>query len=348
MNESSLKKCENKFRCVGILHEKALKLSDGTVKIYKDGKPTGEEKDCEVISGRVSVKTDTGVQTYGVYFTSLGMDGAEPKQWKMAQAMMDKWEPVINGSGEEPTLVAIRGDYSVFDGYTQKGNFVTAMPRWNVRSANTRVSADDPKGCTLTVTAYINKIVDEVVNDEETGRLAVELLVANNKGEVMPINAFVLKEAADDFNDIFEVGQTASFDIDVITTQIGGKKSGRKAFGSAGKVDTNTEFDRTELIIAGADEPIEEPDELTYEDEDGNEHEIETDWMNPKTVKKAIKARAAMLEEKKNNPLANDNKNSKGGSKQSALKAEKSKRAMGKAKVEVEDDDEDEFGDDPF
>ena len=55
-------------------------------------------------------------------------------------------------------------------------------------------------------------------------------------------------------------------------------------------------------MLVGGDDEIEEPDELTTEDENGNEVEVKTQWINPVAMKKAIKARAQMLEELKNNP----------------------------------------------
>src|SRR5574344_795311 len=70
----------------------------------------------------------------------------------------------------------------------------------------------------------------------------------------------------------------------------------KKAIGGHGKVDTNTAYSRTELVMAGLD-IVEEPDELTVEDEDGNEVEVKTNWMNPVAVKKAIKAYQMRMDE---------------------------------------------------
>src|SRR5699024_858514 len=68
------------------------------------------------------------------------------------------------------------------------------------------------------------------------------------------------------------------------------------------KVAVNNGFDVQELMLVGGDDEIEEPDELTTEDEDGNEVEVKTQYINPKAMKKAIKVRAQMLEQLKANP----------------------------------------------
>lgn len=340
MSESNLKRTKNWFRAVGVLSEKKLELSESTVKIYENGKPTGEEVDCELISGTVSIKANGKISSFGVYFSSIAFDGKEAKTWKMAQAMMNKWEPEINGFGETPTVVALEGTIGTNDYVKQNGEVASGI-RWNVRTANTRVTADEPHGCSCNLTAFVNSVKPEMYNEEETGRLMVELLGADNNGALIPVNCYVEEDLADAFNDCYSIGDTANFDIDRIEKHIGGTVANKKkAFGAGSAVAVNNGFDKTELIIVGADAPIEEPDELTYTDDNGEEHEIETEWMNPKAVKKALKVRAAMLEELKNNPPKS---NKKGNSTASALQSAKQRTGKPKSNVSEADYPEDEL-----
>lgn len=346
---SILNKTKNWYRCVGELSEKDLKMEDCKVKLYNDGKPTGEEVKAQCIKGKIAIKTDTGIQTFGIYFTSKGMDGKDSKDWGMAKAMYEKWNPAIGGDGSDSTLVAIEGAAEINDYAGENG--ISSRLQFRVRRANTRVSPDESHGMTLNATAYIHKMTPEVRNEEETGRLKVTLYGANAKGACFPIDMIVEEDLAEDFEGAYEVGQTVNFDIDIVTKHVGSTKGGKKAFGKGGKMNVNSGFDITEYVLAGCDEAIEEPDELTTEDEDGNEVPVKTEWINPAAMKKAIKARAAMLEE-----LAKDGGNNQKSGEKSVKerKAERKAGGLGKTKAKPKfDEDEDEGypdveGDDPF
>ena len=334
----TLNKTKNWFRCVGTVSEKDLKLEDCKVKIYDNGKPTGEEVKAQCIKGKVAIKTDTGIQTFGIYFTSKGMDGKDSKDWGMAKAMYEKWNPEIGGeSGVDPTVVALEGAAEINDYAGDNG--ISSRLQFRVRRANTRVSPDEGHGMTLNATAYIHKMAPEVRNEEETGRMKVTLYGANAKGACFPIDMIVEEDLAEDFEEAYEVGQTVNFDIDIVVKHVGGAKSGKKAFGKGGRMNVNSGFDVTEYVLAGCDEAIEEPDELTTEDEDGNEVPVKTEWINPVAMKKAIKARAAMLEE-----LAKNGNVPKSGEKSiKERKAERKAGGLGKTNAKPKfDEDEDE------
>lgn len=302
VSESTLQKTANWFRCVGYLSESNLKREDCNIK-QKDasGQDAGTKKG-ERIMGSVAVKTDNGIHTFNVYAQSLTAKGEESKQWKMYCDMLN-WNPKIGGdSSVEPTLVNIEGAISVNDYVNQQGEVKSGL-RWRVGRANTKASPDEPKGTTLKVTTIIQSIKPEIRQEEETGRLLVTLYGAEGNGTCFPINAIVDEEMADAFSDCYEVGMTVPFELELVSRHVGGgANTGTKKFGRAGKVAVNSGFDVQELMLVGGDDEIEEPDELTTEDENGNEVEVKTAWINPTAMKKAIKARAQMLEELKSNP----------------------------------------------
>lgn len=344
VSESILQKTPNWFRSVGYLSESNLKREDCDIK-QKDanGQDAGTKKG-ERIMGTVAVKTDNGIHTFNVFAQSLTSKGEESKQWKMYCDMLN-WNPQIGGdSSIEPTLVNIEGAVSINDYVNQQGEVKSSL-RWRVGRANTKASADEPKGTTLKVTTIIQSIKPEIRQEEETGRLIVTLYGAESNGTCFPITAIVDEDMADAFNDCYEVGMTVPFELELVSRHVGNENTGAaKKFGRAGKVAVNNGFDVQELMLVGGDDEIEEPDELTTEDENGNEVEIKTQWINSKAMAKAIKARAQMLEELKNNPL--EKKGNKGNSSlQDKKQAAKDKMKGGmKAQasfVEFDDDDDD-------
>lgn len=335
MNESILNKTRNYFRCVGSVYETALKRESCEIKLKdNDGNDDGVMKG-ERIYGKIAVRTDNGIVEFRAFFQSHNgrpdKNGKrENSRWVMAESMME-WNPEINGNGEEPTLVNIEGTFDVNDYVGQDGNVKSGI-QMNISKASTKVNPDDAKGCSWNGVVYIKDMNPEVINENETGRLIVNLLGVNGRSEVFPIKAIVEEDLAEDFEDAYEVEQTVSMDIDVITRHVGQKKATKKAFGRAGSVDVNTGFDVTEYIIVGADDPIEEPED---EDEDGNP--IDNGWLDPKVVKKAIKERAKKVEELK----ANGGTTEKKGSIKEAKK-------MAKTKAKVEEPYEDDDSDDIF
>lgn len=346
VSESVLSKTANWFRCVGTVSELSLKREDCDIK-QKDanGQDAGIKKG-ERIMGSVAVKTDNGIHTFNVYAQNLTSKGEESKQWKMYCDMLN-WNPQIGGdSSVEPTLVNIEGAVSVNDYVNQQGEVKSGL-RWRVGRANTKASPDEPKGTTLKVTTLIQSIKPEVRQEEETGRLIVTLYGAEANGTCFPITAIVDEDMADAFTDCYEVGMTVPFELELVSRHVGNENTGStKKFGRAGKVAVNNGFDVQELMLVGGDDEIEEPDELTTEDENGNEVEVKTQWINPVAMKKAIKARAQMLEELKNNPPEKKSGGKGNSSLQAKKQAAKDKMKGGmKAQPSFDafDDDDDEL-----
>ena len=346
VSESILQKTPNWFRSVGYLSESNLKREDCDIK-QKDanGQDAGTKKG-ERIMGSVAVKTDNGIHTFNVFAQSLTSKGEESKQWKMYCDMLN-WNPQIGGdSSIEPTLVNIEGSVSINDYVNQQGEVKSSL-RWRVGRANTKASADEPKGTTLKATALVQSIKPEIRQEEETGRLIVTLYGAEANGTCFPITAIVAEDMADAFNDCYEVGMTVPFEMELVSRHVGNENTGvAKKFGRAGKVAVNNGFDVQELMLVGGDDEIEEPDELTTEDENGNEIEVKTQWINPVAMKKAIKARAQMLEELKNNPPEKKSGSKGNSSLQAKKQAAKDKMKGGmkaQASFDVFDDDDDDL-----
>lgn len=295
MDNSVLNKTSTWFRAVGDVSELALTREDAKIKV-KDVDGSTHEVPGERIRGRVALDIGGGIKTFDVFGQNLTSKGEPNKQWAMYEAMLN-WNPKINGDPtKESTKVAVEGSVAINDYVGSDGNVKTSL-RWNVSRGNTQVAPNEDPGCSMKFTGFIRKVTPEMRNDEETGRLNVELLGVDSQGAVYPMTLIVPEELVEGFEGMYEVGQTANFDIDVIMVHVGEKRTKKKAFGKAASTNINTGFDVEERRITGGDEPIEQP-----EDEDENGNLIDNGWLNPEAIKLAIKERDKKLVELKANP----------------------------------------------
>lgn len=286
-----LNKSENFYRCVGSVYETALKREDCEVGLWEDGKPTGEKVKAECIKGKLSVRTDSGIVSFMIWFASKGLDGNESRQWKMAESMMEL-NPEVKGNGSEPSTVVIEGTVENHLFMSRDGKEVKESPQFRVNKVSTTAYKEGMAyGITIQLSGCVAKNIPETKmvdgEAEETGRNILVTYVANNKGEVFPVNIIVEEDLVDDVSDAVEKGCTIDATLDVNTITFGGvaKKHG---IGRAGKIDTSNVSTRDEFILAGMD-IVDEPDEKYIEDEDGNQTPVKTLWMDPDVVKKAIK-----------------------------------------------------------
>ena len=318
--ENVLKETKNMFTCVGTVYEKKLEMTN--VEIEAGPKDNKKKVKTDCIKGSVVVKIPSGTVTFPVYATKIGYNGKDNFKWNMFSAMRDEWIPKVGGKGEEPTRVIITGNFNIND-YVGRDGSVSSDLQYRINTANTRVTEDMTDGFNIKFTGFINKMMPEIKNEEETGRLKVEFLCVDYNGKCYPVNCIaeaesveLLTEGDSDFEP-FAPGQTRR-DIEAeytvvsatptVTVEPTKVRSFRKNNGP--KVEAPKSRDQHELVLYSATEAaVEKPEELTYTNDDGEEVPVETDWINPKTMKEAIKIRNEMLEEKKNNPPADKKSN---------------------------------------
>lgn len=322
-----LNKSKNFYRCVGTVYELGLKCEDCEVKIFENGVATGEKVKAECIKGKFGVRTDGGIVTFMIYFASKGLDGKESRQWKMATDMLEL-NPEVNGNGNAPSVVVVEGRLENNMFMSRDGKEVKEVPQFRVSKVSTTAYKEGMEyGITVNMSGCMTKNVPETKmvdgETEETGRGVMTVYMANGKGEVFPVTVIVPDDLVDDVNDAVENGCTidATLDVNTITFGSVAKKHG---IGRAGKIDTSNVSTRTEFVLAGMD-IVEEPDELYIEDEDGKQTPVKTLWMNPDTVKKAIKQYNMRKDEFAKN----------GGNKATSDSSLKDKKAAYKAKRSV-------------
>lgn len=346
MSESSLNKSRNFFVAKGILSEKASLVKgkgrvpmfiehDYKYELYDENGKTGRFDTCDRLFGMITIETQDGTMEFQVNAKSKTSKGEENKRWKMFETIAEEWNPKIGGHGD-PDFVTVSGSVAIYDQPGKDGKIYPKL-QWSATSKCDRIAPDwENSGCTLSASCYIKAVNPEVVKEEETGRYKVNAYAADGRGQVFPVDFFVDGDEAVDFiTEEVSIGDTLNFDVNRIIKTIGGKSSAtKKTFGSS-RVDTGSSFTLDELVLT-AGEVIEEPDELTTEDEDGNEVPVKTMWMNPTAVKKAIKEREKMLDELKSN---GGEKKSTGG--KSIKERAKAKTEMKKPSHPVEDEDDD-------
>lgn len=339
--ETVLNKSKNFYRCIGSVYENALKREDCEVELWENGKKTGQKVKAECVKGKLAIRAGEGIITFGIYFASKGLDGKDSRQWKMATDMLEL-NPEVGSNGSEPSVVAVEGRIENNLFMSRDGKECKESPQFRVSKVSTSaVKEQEEFGITIQLTGCMTKNVPETKmvdgDAEETGRNIMTVYIANNKGEVFPVNIYVPEEFVDDVNDVVENGCSVDATVDVNMITFGGVAK-KHSIGRAGKINTSNVSTRTEFVLAGMD-IIEEPDELYVEDEDGNQTPVKTFWMSPDTVKKAIKQYNMRKDEFAKN---GGNKAGSGSSLKDKKAAYKAKRSVGKkADFGGFDDDDD-------
>ena len=152
------------------------------------------------------------------------------------------------------------------------------------------------------------------MNDEETGRALIKMLGVTYNGEVFPIEITTDEDAGElilegdsDF-DAFEPAQTRSNlkmelvnamgEQAVVKKPSKGRVIGKKARSGDDPSESNGSMYHSIMVLREIDPmQVEEPEEKTYTDDEGNEVAIDTMWLNPETIKAALKVRKEKIEE---------------------------------------------------
>lgn len=220
---------------------------------------------------------------------------------------------------EVGTRVEIKGSIAIGSPYMGKNGIVEPVSVNMFSMSSTGVGDDDyAEG---KISGYIKSIKPETrgEDEDETGRLLVELWTYNDYDDsVAPFTLVVEKDVAegDDksqgFEDVYSDGDNAVLDFDIVSRQVGGKKS-KSAFGKKESKIVGG-FAVTEYAIFSGEEPFDDESEY-YIDED--------------VFKKLFKAHKQKCEEAKN-----------------ASTEDKPKKGLGSARTSHVEDTEDD--DNPF
>lgn len=357
---TTLNQSNQTFNGIGFVNEFDLVYEPCEIRV-KDNNGDST-KQGERIRGKVSLRINNGIKTFDVFCNNLTTKGVESRQWKNALSWLEltpeinstiinkfyseedkRYNTTITGDRDNASIVSVAGRITENRYFNTITKDASVNLRWNVsRISSSKITEEDKHGCTLSGNFFIKSITPETNNDEETGRLKVTLVAVGYDASPILMDTIVDEELAESFQEIYEVGQTASFDMDVIFEHIGAKTTTQKAFGKAGSIKASG-YDREIMMITGGDEPIEESE---FEDDDGNP--IDNGYINPKVMKKALQERENILIEIKNNG-ENSNSNSKlSGNSFKSKKEKATTKKSNKTPPVVKDENDDSPFDDDF
>ena len=204
--------------------------------------------------------------------------------FKSLKTVLENYIPKSNAKdGEVPTRVKIDGILSANE-YVNKDTYefksITQVNGFRITS--TGVPEEDSADCEIS--GIIRSIVPETKGEdaEETGRLKVELYTFNRNAETTPFTFIVEADLADDFNSFYEAGQSVKLYYEIITKQVGAKKSTTGGFGRR-ESHMVSGFSVTEYSVFRGDEAFDEESEYYINPEDMkqalNERDIKIDNM---------------------------------------------------------------------
>lgn len=312
-----IKQTKMMCRISGVLSEKALELKSGELK-----GDNGKTIPCEIIQGTISVETENGVFPLRVYCASKTKKegGKENRMWKGMKKMMDDYISKVDASKDD-TLTADKVNCDVrvnINDYPRQDGTVATTVQLSLNSIR-RATGDFESVTDVDMDGYIRSIKPETKgDDEETGRLMVEFVTIGYGGKAEPYTLYVPEELADDFEDIYEPSQTVEMYCSLVMRHIGEKKTSTAKFGR--KANVSSGYDVMEMIVVGAEDPYEEPDD----------DEIESKVIDKKTIKKLMEERSLMLEE-----LPKQKKE-----KDKDKKSTKTDKGLGRKNKVVEEEDE--------
>lgn len=314
----TLKETRIRFICVGQVSEMDMKLNkEAETEVGRKGER--KKVKCQAVEGKIVIDTGRAVVTFFPRWYSVDWEGKANQRWKMATDVLN-WNPKIGGdSSKEPTIVRLSGTLNGYDRYNEDTRDTQFVMSYRVDSASTRVG-DLAHGLSFSGNFYVDNVYPEKKNEDETGRAVINAYYVNYNSQIKPLTFIVDNGDADialeggyGYEPV-EAQQTRHFDVGYFedrpvveeqeNTYHFGAKRGEIAKVGAGPIV------REYVVVGMGMSPITEPDSMTTEDENGNEVAVETDWINPETIKKAKKERIAYLEELKTNQGKKNNANS--------------------------------------
>lgn len=261
----------SKFKAVGRLKDKKLEVVEGK---FDDGVVFN------TIRGRFVIGVGDGEYSCEVYMRDK-FAGNEHKTNSDYENIVE----LQNCTLDTPIEVRIRTDR--FNDYVGKSGKVVSVDCFNVQDVRILSELADDEKFEGIIEGMLTKCVPEYVNEEETGRLKVEITGVGYNEKALPHQLYVSADLADQFNDIYEMGALASFSVEIKSVEYGVQKTASTG-GFGRRADVNTGFKRVEWIVIGGEEPIDE------ERVDKNGEKL---FIEPKEIKRLLEERSIELEQ---------------------------------------------------
>lgn len=332
MSKIEIAQSENRFKVVGDVLELNLAVEEKEVSLFKNGEAekvtckTIVKKDFKNPSMLVEVTVDDTTTKVGVDFFPTHSkkydENGKLVDNKRFDSMVDFIESVIPKSKDSDNYSRVNvsgtlglNEYASKNASNGEYEFHSIA---QLTAFTPKLNSGDDDACEGIISGIIRSITPEMKGEDETGRLIVEFYSFGYNGSAKPFTFIVDNDLADDFNDLYDNGDSCELSYTIQTRHVGGTKKKKSAFGRSASV--NDGFDVTEFVIIGGDEAFDEDSEY---------------FIDTKAMKTAMKEREIFIEERIQNRKEYDENN--GGGKSSA----KSKGLGKKASVETTDTVED-------
>lgn len=261
----------SKFKAVGRLKDRKLEVVGGK---FDDG------VEYNTVRGRFVIAVGNGEYTCEVYMKDK-FNSDEHKSNSDYDNIVDLQTCAL----DTPIEVTIRTNR--FNDYVSKTGKIATIDCLNVNRVRFLDDVAEEEKFEGEIEGMITKCVPEFKNEEETGRLFVEVTGVGYGEKALPHSLIVGEELADDFKDLYDVGSMSTFDVEIRTVEIGTKATTRTG-GFGRKVEINNGFTRPEWLIVGGDDPY---------DEERVNNKGEKLYIEPKEIKTLLEERSVMLEQ---------------------------------------------------
>ena len=228
------------------------------------------------------IKTDTvGVNYFPVHEKMLDENGniKDNPQFKALQTIMGY---------EKGTRIRVDGTFAD-NSYAKDGEYKENAPFVTVNafvSSSSKVSDNDSSDGQ--VSGIIRNIRREMnSNEEETGRLKVEFYMFDRDMKAFPIELTVEADIADAFEENYDAGDNAIFNVEVVSRQVGTAK--KKGGGNFARRESNmvTGFSVMEISVFSDEAQPEEENELFISVDDISKALKERDIMKEAKIKES-------------------------------------------------------------
>jgi hypothetical protein len=292
-NKTSLRQADNFVVIEGTLLENRLEET--------------KVNDKEAINGEVDIEVkENEVHTVSFFSYKYKSDGSENGIYKSLTTVMNEYKSVASHGREEADKVRVTGGNIRLNEYYGQDGQLRSFPQIQSNFIN-RVKPDEefnPRA-EFDVEIVVSSAVDEMKNDEETGRVIVKSYIVLYEGKVIPFTFIMHEEGADFARDNYEKGVTTRIYGDIINFKEVKRTEKPTAFGKPQEKVTTTTI--REFLITGGSEP--------YDEENVNTYDIDV-------IKKALTEREVYLEQLKNKKK-DDKKSGNGKSGNSSASSKK-------------------------
>lgn len=296
--KTNIEQTTNKVTMIGVLSEKKLELKDDFVTTHD-----GQKIPCKIIVGSFSIKTiDNKTYMWKVKMPDTTKAKKERRTYKSIENLyfnLMSEVDVIREKEKDPNadvqadVVCVSGAISLNSYVDQGGNMHKGDKQFWANSVSTSKAKNEDFDIDITFGGVVADIVDEMYNEEPTGRKILQMVGVDYRSNAMPMQFIVGMgidaegnevNFADQIEDYYSVGDNAEIFATIRTRTIGAKPK-KASFGRASKIAQG--FERSEYIFTGGMEPMEE-----IEDENG-----ESNLITMEQVKMLMNERNMMLQE---------------------------------------------------